>query len=132
MAIIQDAASSYDGSAVTGSDIDYSELYKKFKEVSETARKNFNDKITYERAGSESITLNNGKSVKTKKYTMTIPKNSIKEYVNEYVTAVVDYADENVTDIARFMLQIYFKYKLQELQKHCIGKAGSGNRGDNA
>ena len=98
VAIIQDAASSYDGSAVTGSDIDYSELYKKFKEVSETARKNFNDKITYERAGSESITLNNGKSVKTKKYTMTIPKNSIKEYVNEYVTAVVDYADENVTD----------------------------------
>lgn len=98
VAIIQDAASSYDGSAVTGSDIDYSELYKKFKEVSETARKNFNDKITYERVGSESITLNNGKSVKTKKYTMTIPKNSIKEYVNEYVTAVVDYADENVTD----------------------------------
>lgn len=92
VAIIQDAASS------TGSDIDYSELYKKFKEVSETARKNFNDKITYERVGSESITLNNGKSVKTKKYTMTIPKNSIKEYVNEYVTAVVDYADENVTD----------------------------------
>lgn len=83
---------------MTGSDIDYSELYKKFKEVSETARKNFNDKITYERVGSESITLNNGKSVKTKKYTMTIPKNSIKEYVNEYVTAVVDYADENVTD----------------------------------
>lgn len=98
VAIIQDAASSYDGSAVTGSDIDYSELYKKFKEVSETAGKNFNDKITYERVGSESITLNNGKSVKTKKYTMTIPKNSIKEYVNEYVTAVVDYADENVTD----------------------------------
>lgn len=98
VAIIQDAASSYDGSAVTGSDIDYLELYKKFKEVSETARKNFNDKITYERVGSESITLNNGKSVKTKKYTMTIPKNSIKEYVNEYVTAVVDYADENVTD----------------------------------
>lgn len=98
VAIIQDAASSYEGSAVTGSDIDYSELYKKFKEVSETARKNFNDKITYERVGSESITLNNGKSVKTKKYTMTIPKNSIKEYVNEYVTAVVDYADENVTD----------------------------------
>lgn len=98
VAIIQDAASSYDGSAVTGSDIDYSELYNKFKEVSETARKNFNDKITYERVGSESITLNNGKSVKTKKYTMTIPKNSIKEYVNEYVTAVVDYADENVTD----------------------------------
>lgn len=98
VAIIQDAASSYDGSAVTGSDIDYSELYKKFKEVSETARKNFNDKITYERVGSESINLNNGKSVKTKKYTMTIPKNSIKEYVNEYVTAVVDYADENVTD----------------------------------
>ncbi len=98
VAIIQDAASSYDGSAVTGSDIDYSELYKKFKEVSETAGKNFNDKITYERAGSESITLNNGKSVKAKKYTMTIPKNSIKEYVNEYVTAVVDYADENVTD----------------------------------
>lgn len=98
VAIIQDAASSYDGSAVTGSDIDYSELYKKFKEISETARKNFNDKITYERVGSESITLNNGKSVKTKKYTMTIPKNSIKEYVNEYVTAVVDYADENVTD----------------------------------
>lgn len=98
VAIIQDAASSYDGSAVTGSDIDYSELYKKFKEVSETARKNFNDKITYERVGSESITLNNGKSVKTKKYTMTIPKNSIKEYVNEYVTVVVDYADENVTD----------------------------------
>ena len=98
VAIIQDAALSYDGSAVTGSDIDYSELYKKFKEVSETAGKNFNDKITYERVGSESITLNNGKSVKTKKYTMTIPKNSIKEYVNEYVTAVVDYADENVTD----------------------------------
>ena len=98
VAIIQDAASSYDGSTVTGSDIDYSELYKKFKEVSETAGKNFNDKITYERAGSESITLNNGKSVKAKKYTMTIPKNSIKEYVNEYVTAVVDYADENVTD----------------------------------
>ena len=98
VAIIQDAASSYDGSAVTGSDIDYSELYKKFKEVSEHAGKNFNDKITYERVGSESITLNNGKSVKTKKYTMTIPKNSIKEYVNEYVTAVVDYADENVTD----------------------------------
>lgn len=98
VAIIQDAASSYDGSAVTGSDIDYSELYKKFKEVSETAGKNFNDKITYERVGSESITFNNGKSVKTKKYTMTIPKNSIKEYVNEYVTAVVDYADENVTD----------------------------------
>lgn len=98
VAIIQDAASSYDGSAVTGSDIDYSELYKKFKEVSETAGKNFNDKITYERVGSESITLNNGKSVKTKKYTMTIPKNSIKEYVNEYVMAVVDYADENVTD----------------------------------
>lgn len=98
VAIIQDAASSYDGSAVTGSDIDYSELYKKFKEVSETAGKNFNDKITYERVGSESITLNNSKSVKTKKYTMTIPKNSIKEYVNEYVTAVVDYADENVTD----------------------------------
>lgn len=98
VAIIQDAASSYDGSAVTGSDIDYSELYKKFKEVSETAGKNFNDKITYERVGSESITLNNGKSVKTKKYTMTIPKNSIKEYFNEYVTAVVDYADENVTD----------------------------------
>lgn len=98
VAIIQDAASSYDGSAVTGSDIDYSELYKKFKEVSETAGKNFNDKITYERVGSESITLNNGKSVKTKKYTMTIPKNSIKGYVNEYVTAVVDYADENVTD----------------------------------
>ncbi len=98
VAIIQDAASSYDGSTVTGSDIDYSELYKKFKEVSETAGKNFNDKITYERAGSESITLNNGKSVKAKKYTMTIPKNSIKEYVSEYVTAVVDYADENVTD----------------------------------
>lgn len=100
VAIIQDAASSSDVSAVTGSesDIDYSELYKKFKEVSETAGKNFNDKITYERVGSESVTLNNGKSVKTKKYTMTIPKNSIKEYVNEYVTAVVDYADENVTD----------------------------------
>lgn len=98
VAIIQDAASSSDGSEVTGSDVDYSELYKKFKEVSETAEKNFNDKITYERVGSESVTLNNGKSVKTKKYTMTIPKNSIKEYVNEYVTAVVDYADENVTD----------------------------------
>lgn len=98
--IIQDAAnaaSSGDGSAAA-MDVDYSEIIEKFREVSETAGKNFKEKLVYEKAGSESVALDNGKSVKAKKYTMTVPKAAIKEYVNEYVTAVVDYANENITD----------------------------------
>jgi hypothetical protein len=78
--------------------IDENEVKELYKQYMEPAGKQLKESITYSREGKETITTNNGESVKCKKYTMTIPTENVKEYVTALADYLNAYAEDYLTD----------------------------------